>query len=678
MYYSAVGVLAIILLLIVNHDILLNRSADFRKPAWKVYRRFLFAVLIYYISDVLWGALEYRKLALLLFADTTVYFVAMAAGVLFWAQYTIVYLEDRTAFGKLLVYAGRFIAGVISILAIVNIFEPVLFTVDSECVYRALPVRYVMLACQILLLLLISIFATASIVRREAEKRPKYRTLAFFGLIMGLFLFIQLWYPYLPLYTIAYVLGTCLLHTFVINEEKEDYRKKLEASYEQQRRAGTISAHIAMSLARDYMDLFYVNMDTDEFIEYHTDDESSVLTEARRGPDFFESCKREMKLFVHPEDNEAFLKAMNRQFLTETLTRNPVFEMTYRRIKGDVPFYVRMKVSRMKDDDRYIVIGVTNIDEQVKQRRAEEQMKEERVTYNRIYALTGSFIAMYVVDPETEHYREFGSSDGYEEQYNQMREGENFFETARASSRIYNYPEDVGLFLSIFTKENVMAEIERSGIFTLGYRLNMDGKPVSVLLKAAMVEESEGRRLIVGINDVEAQIRQEEEYRRNLAQAQKQAKIDALTGVKNKHAYLETEAYMNSRIAERSQPPFAVVMLDINDLKKVNDTAGHQAGDQYLRDACKIICDAFTHSPVFRIGGDEFVVISQGRDYACIDELMGRIHDHNAEAFRTGGVMIACGMARFLDDACVASVFERADHSMYENKKAMKAVKNMP
>ena len=678
MYYSAVGVLAIILLLIVNHDILLNRSDDFRKPAWKVYRRFLFAVLIYYISDVLWGALEYRKLALLLFADTTVYFVAMAAGVLFWAQYTIVYLEDRTAFGKLLVYAGRFIAGVISILAIVNIFEPVLFTVDSECVYRALPVRYVMLACQILLLLLISIFATASIVRREAEKRPKYRTLAFFGLIMGLFLFIQLWYPYLPLYTIAYVLGTCLLHTFVINEEKEDYRKKLEASYEQQRRAGTISAHIAMSLARDYMDLFYVNMDTDEFIEYHTDDESSVLTEARRGPDFFESRKREMKLFVHPEDNEAFLKAMNRQFLTETLTRNPVFEMTYRRIKGDVPFYVRMKVSRMKDDDRYIVIGVTNIDEQVKQRRAEEQMKEERVTYNRIYALTGNFIAMYVVDPETEHYREFGSSDGYEEQYNQMREGENFFETARASSRIYNYPEDVGLFLSIFTKENVMAEIERSGIFTLGYRLNMDGKPVSVLLKAAMVEESKGRRLIVGINDVEAQIRQEEEYRRNLAQAQKQAKIDALTGVKNKHAYLETEAYMNSRIAERSQPPFAVVMLDINDLKKVNDTAGHQAGDQYLRDACKIICDAFTHSPVFRIGGDEFVVISQGRDYACIDELMGRIHDHNAEAFRTGGVMIACGMARFLDDACVASVFERADHSMYENKKAMKAVKNMP
>ena len=82
MYYTATGVLAIIILLIVNHDIFLNLSDDFRKPAWKVYRRFLFAVLIYYVTDVLWGEMESRKLARLLFADTTVYFIAMAAGVL--------------------------------------------------------------------------------------------------------------------------------------------------------------------------------------------------------------------------------------------------------------------------------------------------------------------------------------------------------------------------------------------------------------------------------------------------------------------------------------------------------------------------------------------------------------------------------------------------------------------
>lgn len=672
MYYSAIGLLAIIVLLIVNHDILLNRGNAVQARPWRVYRRFLFAVLVYYITDLLWGILEDRKLAVLLFADTTVYFAAMAAGVLFWAQYTVTYLEDETPFGRMLVYAGRIIAVIITAAAVVNIFAPVLFTVDSACVYRALPIRYVMLASQILLLLLISAYATFSIVRREPEKKMKYRTLAFFGVIMAVFLTIQLWFPYLPLYSVAYMLGTCLLHTFVINDEREDYRRRLEKAYEKERSTGTIFAHIAMSLARGYAELFYVNMDTDEYTEYHTDDENGVLTEARCGTDFFESCKREVKLYVHPDDNEAFVKAMDRRFLSAALDRAGVFEMTYRRIRGDVPFYVRMEVTRMKDDDRFIVIGVTDIDEQMKQREAQERMKEERAAYDRIHALTGNYIAIYMVDPETDSYREFGAADDYK-RLGQAKEGGNFFDSAREAALIHNHSEDINLFLSVFTKENVMAEIDRCGIFSLTYRLNLDGKPNYVQLKAAMVQEQEGRRLIVGINDVDVQVRQEKEYGDRLAKAKKQASVDALTGVKNRHAYLETEAQMDSRIRDHSQPPFAVVMLDINDLKKVNDTAGHQAGDQYLRDACKTICDNFKHSPVFRVGGDEFAVIAQGRDYARMEELLEKMSHYNAGACREGGIMIACGVARFEDDQCVASVFERADRNMYENKKMLKA-----
>ena len=232
----------------------------------------------------------------------------------------------------------------------------------------------------------------------------------------------------------------------------------------------------------------------------------------------------------------------------------------------------------------------------------------------------------------------------------------------------------MNLFLSVFTKENVLAEIGRSGIFSLTYRLNLDGKPNYVQLKAAMVQEQEGQRLIVGINDIDVQVRQEKEYGERLAQARKQANVDALTGVKNRHAYLEAEAQMDCRIRERSQPPFAVVILDINDLKKINDSAGHQAGDQYLRDACRTICDTFKHSPVFRFGGDEFVVIAQDRDYMRIEELLQKMSDYNAEAYRSGGIIIACGMARSGDDECVAAVFDRADHNMYENKKELKAL----
>ena len=89
MFYSAIGVLAILILFIVNRDILFNRQFVSEKPAWKMYRRFLFTVLAYYVTDVFWGIFEYFKLPALLFADTTAYYLAMGAGVLYWAGYTV-------------------------------------------------------------------------------------------------------------------------------------------------------------------------------------------------------------------------------------------------------------------------------------------------------------------------------------------------------------------------------------------------------------------------------------------------------------------------------------------------------------------------------------------------------------------------------------------------------------
>jgi diguanylate cyclase (GGDEF)-like protein len=224
----------------------------------------------------------------------------------------------------------------------------------------------------------------------------------------------------------------------------------------------------------------------------------------------------------------------------------------------------------------------------------------------------------------------------------------------------------------MFTKENILAEVERHGIFTMSYRLLLEGEPRYVQLKVVMLEEKEGPQLIVGVNDVDNQVRQEEDYELRLARAHKAAHVDALTGVKNKHAYQDTEARLNLRIRARENLEFAVAILDVNNLKRVNDTQGHKAGDQLIRDACSIICKTFSHSPVFRVGGDEFAVISQGADYERMDELVKELSDHNMEAVRTGGVVIACGMAKYEGDAAVAQVFERADQRMYENKSELK------
>ncbi|MBR3224148.1 MAG: GGDEF domain-containing protein [Atopobiaceae bacterium] len=435
----------------------------------------------------------------------------------------------------------------------------------------------------------------------------------------------------------------------------------------------SIYSHIAFALARAYTDLFYVNMSTGEYIEYSSDDKSGMLLESRRATDFFESCEREAQLFVHSDDRDMFVGTMKREFLFDALSKSEEYEITYRRLKDRRSFYVQMRISRMKDDDNYIVIAVSDIDELVKKRRAEERVEEERTVYARLHAITGNFIVVYVVNPETNHFREFSSTEAYARYFALEKEGEDFFERARKVTCRYIHTADLSLFLTSFTKANVLAAIERDGIFTLGYRFMVEGRPIHVQLKAALVEESRGPRLIVGLNDVDAQVRQEKEAETLLAKAQAQANVDALTGVKNKHAYQEAEDRLNGQIESHQASPFAIVVFDVNDLKKVNDAGGHQAGDQHLRNACRIICEAFKRSPVYRVGGDEFAVIAQGVDYDHIEERLWDVSVHNEEALHTGDVVIACGMARFADDDCVAAVFERADRLMYEDKSKLKS-----
>ncbi len=720
--------------------------------------------------------------------------------------------------------------------------------------------------------------------------------------------------------------------------------------------AGRIYAHIAQALARGYMDLYYVDIDTDEFIEFHTNDELGVLTEARRGTDFFESYKRDAPLYVHPDDQAAFVEAMDREFLAKALDRSKVFELTYRRIKGGKPYYAQMRVSRMEDDRRTIVIAVSDIDELMHKRRAEERIREERIIYARLHAITGNFICVYVIDPKTGRYREFSATEGYVESFAQAKEGEDFFTTLRDAARVYSHPDDLKRVLSQLTQERMLAEIERKGIFTLGYRIMMDGKPLYVQMTAALVEEEEGSRLIVGLNDIDEQhrqretdreiarqkeiydqitaslteqydtlyyidiatntyveisstdeykrlnvpatgndffaesrrsirkyvhpedqekvmrlhykdvmlnnlrggnsfsmawrlvvgsqvrhirhteimskdkkhivvciknidaeveaelalkadqkksvtytqiaerlvdhydmiyyidcksahyaelsakkisgelkiqeegedffaaswrnagrlihpedrerirlfldrdnlisqldsrrqltedyrmvidggktqftrmsvtyssdrshfiicvenreedIRKEQEHLAALSMANQIARRDELTHTKNKTAYREMESELQKQIDEGNSS-FGIVVCDINGLKTVNDTEGHKAGDEYIKTSCMLICRTFQHSPVFRIGGDEFTVILRGQDFDNRDTLLSRLRRQVEENVRIGeGPVVASGLAEFqpVSDHSVEDVFNRADSQMYDEKTRLKEQK---
>jgi small GTP-binding protein/diguanylate cyclase (GGDEF)-like protein len=164
-----------------------------------------------------------------------------------------------------------------------------------------------------------------------------------------------------------------------------------------------------------------------------------------------------------------------------------------------------------------------------------------------------------------------------------------------------------------------------------------------------------------------------DEEKENSKAFKNMANTDSLTGVRNKHAYMETESQLNSRIREGAIDKLALVACDINGLKYVNDTKGHAAGDKLIKDASALICDIFNHGSVYRTGGDEFIVLTR-MEKAQADAALLRLEQ---EASSWTGTLVkslnlAAGYALVGEHPgiTVEKLVIEADHAMYARKAA--------
>ena len=399
MYYSSIGVLALLVLLIIHYDILKSSDKTEKPQSWRSYRFFIFSIMIFYIADILWGLFYTLKIRPLMYIDTNLFFITMMLSVFLWTRYVTAYLNENNLFSKLLKYAGIAIFIYEIIILIINFFIPVVFEFDKDGLYLTYKARFINLVIQIVLFILTTVYMAIVTYKSDKKEKLRHHTVSFFGFAMTIFIILQAKYPFMPFYSIGLMLGTCLIHTFVVEDEKEEKRKLLESLIKK------------------------------------------------------------------------------------------------------------------------------------------EQMQEQEIVFARYMAY-----------------------------------------------------------------------------------------------------------------------------------------VDPLTGVKNKAAYIDEVGLIEQKIADEQIENFGVVVFDLNGLKLINDTKGHEAGDEYIKTACNMICQHFKHSPVFRIGGDEFVAILRGEDYQNHKELLNNFTNIILNEKAKDGIIIASGYSDFnsAKDDSFMRVFERADKKMYKCKKELK------
>ena len=264
-------------------------------------------------------------------------------------------------------------------------------------------------------------------------------------------------------------------------------------------------AKIANVLAKDYFNLFYVDLETGDYIEYNSKVGQDSLALARRGKDFFKQARGDALDRLYALDRAYFVSSFTKENVLESIRKDGSFNISYRLLIDDKPIYVNMKVNTLDNDNKHIIVGISAIDKQMKEKEAMEKIKQEQITYSRIMALNGDFICLYFVDPVSGRYNEYSSSEKYEE-FGFAKSGEDFFFAGIRDAKVAIANDDLPHYLKTFKKDNIISDIKEKGLFILNYKMLINNTPTPVCLRATIVNENNEEKMIVGINKLSAYV----------------------------------------------------------------------------------------------------------------------------------------------------------------------------
>ena len=287
--------------------------------------------------------------------------------------------------------------------------------------------------------------------------------------------------------------------------------------------------------------------------------------------------------------------------------------------------------------------------------------------------LAKQFDSLYYVDIESDNFIEFFHSQMLDEM-NLPKQGTDFFAFLSEQARRVVHPDDMEYVLQMINKESLLEKLSENNSSLVVCRFILGGRIEHICHISIMCED--GKHILGCIKNVEPEFMEREEQEALLTSVERLARLDELTGVKNKNAFTEYVNEIEEKLGSGdTDMEFGVVMCDINDLKLINDTRGHYFGDESIQRACRMICDVYENSSVYRVGGDEFAVILSGEDYERRKSLLNKLKKESEENERMrSGPVLACGMAVFDPDIDKSfyEVYERADAKMYLNKSELK------
>ena len=671
MSYSIVSILAFILNLIINRETLKNlrvRSGEQNSEHKTVtlYNYFLISANCYFAADIAWGILyehhDMEKLFPALYFDCVLYFLFMFLTMLTWMRYIVAYLNKRGRRSTALLYAVWTMFTLALIHLIINFFHPFIFSFNAQHEYITESGRHIAFILQIILYMVTSTYMLNIAHRSIGEEKARYIAVGVTCLVMELFLVLQILDSRYPSYATGLVIGICVIHSFV---EAGEMKEK------------EIYDHIATSLAENFEAMYYINIETGEFREFSTSQEYASMEVSAEGRDFYAETQNNIDKCVHPDDREFARSIHRKDMMLKNLEERKSYSYKYRLMIGGQPRYFQFTVMRA-NDGRHFILYEKDIDNEITAENMRIENQKKHVTFSQIAEILAvNYDVIYCVDAADSSFVSYECRNIYG-QLEAQKSGDDFFAESRNDISRIVHKNDRDLVLEFVNRDHLISTLKDQRSCSIEYRITAFGKTHYV--RMTIRKTANETHFIIGIENIDDEVKKEKQHLKALNTEKELARRDDLTGVKNKTAYNELEKSVQSNIDNgMDYLPFAIVVCDANNLKRINDTEGHVAGDEYIKNSAMLLCEIFAHSPVFRVGGDEFVVFLRGGDYTNREKLMKKLRTRVQDNCQSGtGPILASGMAEYVPetDSLVSEIFDRADKEMYENKQRLKKSEN--
>ncbi len=671
MLYSMVPASLLIINLILNWESLKKygfrvRKQDSGKRVPALYNYFILSASCYFIVDMTWGLLyehhDIPQLFPIIYSLTVFYFLFMLLTMLTWARYIAAYLDKGNRRTKALLIGvwAMFVIGVICL--ILNRFYHFMFSYNEAHEYVGETGRNISFILQIAFYTVVSVYMMYVAHKSIGREKIRYQAVAVTSIVLCVFLIFQIMFAFLPSYAMGLMIGVCVVHSYIKSGEKKQKE---------------IHDHIASVMAEDYEAIFYIDIDTGEYLSFSKSQKYMSIKATSLGKDFFKEALDSIDGCVYPEDRGYAKVFYDKETMLKNVEGKRSFSFKYRVMVEDEPRFFLFTV--MREQDRpYLIFYEKDIQDELNAERARKENQKKTVTFSQIAeSLASNYDVIYYVDVEASSYTGYVVNNIYGN-LQIGKSGEDFFEDSFNNIPNVIYEQDLELVKEFMNRDKMISALEIHKDYCLDYRIKVEEKTRFTRMTAR--KSSDGSHIIIGVEDIDAEVQREHQQLSALRSEKELARRDELTGIKNKTAYKELEASVQGNIDNcLDYLEFGLIVCDANNLKTINDTLGHAAGDEYIKSSARLLCDIFVHSPVFRVGGDEFVVFLRGSDYVSRHELMEKLHAHSIENNKTGnGVVLAAGMSEYdpENDSFVNDIFERADKAMYEDKQKLKAIKN--